>query len=256
MNSARKRLIPLLLLDGRALVKTVSFSNPSYVGDPINTALMFSESVVDELTLLDISEGRDARGPNFTLLERIVPFCSMPLCYGGGISSQSDAKRLFRMGVEKISLNSALTTIPDLLPGLSKEFGSQAVRASLDVARGKNGIHRVLLPNGSFLSDVSPVEYALNLQSQGAGEVFVTSIDREGTWRGPDVDLAREISAALSVPTVINGGVALPEHVLALVNETDCTGIALGSSSVYRAQGQGVLIGIPHSLTLAITEGS
>ena len=195
-------MIPCLLLSGERLVKTVRFRDPTYVGDPINAVKIFNDREVDELAILDISATRERRDPPFEHLQAIAGECFMPLSYGGGIRTIDQARRLFGLGVEKVLMNTAAAEDPALLTAIAGEYGSQAVIAGIDVKQDWLGRTRVFTRAGGVNTGRSPVEFAKAMADRGAGEILLNSIDRDGTMAGYDLDLIREISAAVSIPLV------------------------------------------------------
>jgi cyclase len=249
MRVSPTRIIPVLLCSDGQLVKTRKFRDPVYVGDPLNAAVMFDELKVDELLLLDIRASKEAIGVDYNLVKQIANFCSMPLGYGGGINSCSEAEEVIKLGVEKISINSALFSNPKLISEISKNLGSQAVMASIDLSRDPSGRPRVWFSASKKFLEVSPLDFALTLQDLGAGEILITSIDREGTWTGPDIELVSEISAKLEIPTILNGGVSSPVDIESVFTSTDCSAVGVSSLFLFNGPGQGVAIGVPDELS-------
>jgi cyclase len=198
----KKRVIPCLLLRGAGLVKTVRFKDPKYVGDPINAIRIFNDKEVDELVLLDITATREGRGPSFSVIEEVASECFMPLAYGGGIRTVEEARRILKLGVEKIVLNTIAWRDVAVLTAASEEFGAQAIVASIDVRRGMLGKYEVVVESAAKRTGVDPVTYARRLEAAGAGEILLTSVDRDGTMQGYDVDLIARVSAAVQVPVI------------------------------------------------------
>ena len=177
----RPRIIPCLQLIGDALVKTVKFRNSKYIGDPINTVRIFNELEVDELCFLDIRASLENRKPNLEILKSISNECFMPLAYGGGVRDLDTAKKIFSIGFEKIVINSAAVDNPKLVSSIASYSGSQSVVGSIDVKKDFFGRYAVFSMNGSKRLSVPPGEYAKRLEELGAGELLITSIDRDGT---------------------------------------------------------------------------
>jgi len=239
------RVMPCLLVQNDRLVKTVKFKNPAYVGDPVNAIKIFNEKEVDELILLDISATAAGRPPNFDLIKEVASECFMPLCYGGGVRDVNAMRRLFGMGVEKIAINSACAERPDLVREAARLFGSQSVVASIDVKADWRGGYRVYSRGGRRSAGVDPVTYARLLESLGAGEILLTSIDRDGTWEGFDLRLVNLVSQAVSVPVIACGGARSTDDFGRAVREGGASACAAGSMFVYQARGLGVLIKFP-----------
>lgn len=208
----RVRLIPALLLDDESLVKTRRFRKPVYVGDPCNTVRIFNELEVDELAFLDITATPQRRAPNFELLGDIATECFMPLSYGGGLANFEDAARIFETGFEKVIVNSHAHARPELITEIAEVYGAQAVVASIDVGRGLLGGERVMSHGGRTAHAADPVAWAMEMERRGAGEILLTSMDRDGTGRGFDLDLLHGVCSAVRVPVVASGGVGSLQH--------------------------------------------
>ena len=228
-----------------ALVKTVRFKEGSYIGDPVNAVRIFNQKEVDELILLDIHATTQSRGINFETLEHIVGECFMPICYGGGIRTLDQMRRLFALGIEKISLGTAAFEVPDLVRQAASEFGSQAIVATIDVRKKLLGGKTVCIRNGQLNLKLTPTEAARALEAQGAGELLLYCIDRDGTWTGFDLDLLKSVSEVVSVPVIATGGAGSLEHIQAAVKEGGASAVAIGSMAVFQGQDLGVLIKFP-----------
>ena len=241
----RVRIIPCLLLKGKSLVKTVRFKRFSYIGDPINTCRIFNELEVDELCLLDIDASKNGVSPKFELLSEISTECFMPLSYGGGVRDVATAERIFGLGFEKIIMNTAAMVNPSIISEIAKIFGSQSVVVAIDVKAGFGGGFRCCGRSGTTCHRISPVNLARQMEDQGAGEILLTSIDREGTWEGFDVNLVRQVSDAVSIPVIANGGAGSVKHIGEVVKQGHASAVALGSMVVYQKKGMGVLVNFP-----------
>ena len=239
------RVIPCLLLKHESLVKTVQFNKFSYIGDPCNTVRIFNELEVDELVFLDITASKEKRSPNYDLLEDIADECFMPLAYGGGIRNLDQAKRIFSIGFEKIVINSQALENPALITEISEHFGNQAVVVSIDVKKGLFGGYQVRGQSGSKKFPHSPVDWAMEVERLGAGEILLTSIDREGTWQGYDTSLVKEISGHVSIPVIANGGAANTDDFLEAKVSAGASALAAGSMFVFQKEGMGVLVNMP-----------
>lgn len=241
----KTRVIPALLLRDDALVKTVKFSKPGYIGDPINTVRIFNELEVDELVFLDIEATTQNRKPNLRILREIANECFMPLAYGGGLQDFETAKEIFEIGFEKVVLNAACHTHPKVVEQLAQHYGNQAIVASVDVKKNFWGNYEVFTYSGSKNSKKNPVEWCKQLEAMGVGEILLTSIDKEGTWSGFDVDLTRKVSEAVGVPVIAHGGAGNLEHISQVVHQGKASAVALGSMVVYQQKGLGVLVNFP-----------
>lgn len=241
----RARVIPALLLRNESLVKTVRFGKYTYVGDPANTVRIFNELEVDELLFLDITATRERRAPNLRVLAEIADECFMPLGYGGGIRSVAHAKAVFDIGFEKVAVNSAALEDPGLLTAIARPYGSQAVVASIDVKRDFRGRLRVRHPGRRRLTAWDPVNWAREVEARGAGEILLTSVDREGTWAGFDLDLTRRVADAVNIPVIAHGGAGRLDHIGEAVRQAGASAVALGSMVVFQKHGMGVLVNFP-----------
>ncbi len=239
------RIIPVLLLRGDALVKTVRFKNPGYIGDPINTVRIFNELEVDELCFLDITATNEKRLPNLKILSEIADECFMPLAYGGGLNDFETVKKIFSIGFEKVVLNSVTHSAPAFITKVAEHYGNQAVVVSIDVKKNFFGKYEVWSHAGKSNTKKNPVAWAQEVESLGAGEILLTSIDREGTWSGFDLDLIRKVTEALSIPVIAHGGAGKVEHIGEAIKKGGASAVALGSMVVYQQKGMGVLVNFP-----------
>lgn len=247
----RTRVIPALLLRHGSLVKTRRFQDFVYVGDPCNTVRIFNELEVDELFFLDITASREGAGPNMDLLSDIAQECFMPLGYGGGIATLADAKAVFDIGFEKVAVNSQAVARPGLVVEIAETYGGQAVVVSIDVKGSAPGEWSVYTHGGRKNSGLNPIAWAMEVERLGAGEILLTSIDREGTWSGFDLDLIRQVADAVSIPVVAQGGAGTVADVGAAVQRGHAAAVALGSMVVFQKQGMGVLVHFPEPADLA-----
>lgn len=236
------RVIPTMLLDGHRLVKTMRFKDPVYVGDPRNVMRIFNEKEADELLLLDIGASKRKHAPDYTLLGEIISEAFMPVCYGGGVRSVEDARRLLRLGVEKVAINTAALDDPSLINRLSREFGAQCVVASIDVRRSRLGGMRVHSHAGKKVPESDPVRWAQRLVEQGAGEVLLQSVDREGTMKGLDIGLLQRFNGAITKPLIAGGGAGTLEHMRAACSACDLSGLSVGARFVMYGPHRAVLV--------------
>ncbi|CAG1001386.1 cyclase [Burkholderiales bacterium] len=244
------RVIPCLLLHGGGLVKTVRFKDPKYVGDPINAIKIFNEKEVDELILLDIGASAEGRGPSFSVIEDIASECFMPVAYGGGIRDIDDMRRILRSGVEKVVVNSAALRDPGLIRSAAKEFGSQAIVVSLDVKRKLFGRYEIHADRATRPTGLEPLDFARQMQDAGAGEIFLTAIDRDGTMSGYDLELLAKVSHAVSIPVVACGGAGSVNDMRAAVRQGGASAVAAGSVFVFHGRHRAVLISYPDAQSL------
>jgi imidazole glycerol-phosphate synthase subunit HisF len=239
------RLMPCLLMSKGALVKTVRFRDPVYVGDPINAVRIFNQKEVDELVLLDIEATTLQRGIDYETLEKLVSECFMPICYGGGVNTLEDMRKLFNLGIEKISLGSAAFENSELIRMAAAEFGSQAIVITLDVKKGLLGNYSVRTQQGKKDMRINPVAAARRMEQLGAGEILLNSIDRDGTWNGFDLKLISEVARSVGLPVIACGGAGSLQDVRSAVTEGGASAVAIGSMAVFQGKDLGVLIKFP-----------
>ncbi|MEO5844598.1 MAG: AglZ/HisF2 family acetamidino modification protein [Caldimonas sp.] len=241
----RTRVIPCLLLRGAGLVKTTRFKDAKYVGDPINAIKIFNDKEVDELVLLDITASREQRGPAFSVIAEVASECFMPLAYGGGLRSVEEARRVLKLGVEKVVFNTTAWRAPQVVRDAAREFGSQAVVASIDVRRKMFGRHEVFVEGGTRGTGVDPVEYAQRMEAAGCGEIYLTSIDRDGTMKGYELDLIASVTARVGVPVIAAGGAGGVDDFGAAVRQGGAAAVAAGAMFVFHGPHRAVLITYP-----------
>jgi cyclase len=234
------RVIPILLYSKGRLVKSVNFSSPTYVGDPINAIRIFNAKEVDELIILDIEASKEKQTPNFGFIASIVDECFMPLCYGGGVRSIEDMDRLFNLGIEKISLNDILFDYPELISQAATRYGRQSIVCSIDVCTYSDE-RRVYRASTGEITSHDPVSFALSLETFGAGEILLNSVDKDGTQQGYDLDLVHSITERVVIPVVAAGG-AGKAHDLLDVLQTGASAAAAGSLFVFKGPHKAVLL--------------
>ena len=241
----RPRIIPSLLLQDNGLVKTVNFKDPKYVGDPINAVRIFNEKEVDELVIFDIDATVLNNEPNYSLIERISNQSRMPLCYGGGIKTSEQAKRIFGLGVEKIAISSSIIDNPNLITEIGNQVGAQSVIVVLDVKKKIFGGYDVYTHNGKKARGIDPFKFIKNAQKLGAGEIVINSIDKDGLMKGYDFDLIQKIREASSLPITVLGGAGTLDDMGKLINQYKVIGVAAGSLFVFKGKFRAVLINYP-----------
>ena len=238
------RIIPCLLWQGKGLVKTVRYRDPKYVGDPINAVRIFSDKEADELILIDIGTSKKNHEPRFREIEEIVSEAFMPITYGGGVASVAHVKRLVRLGVEKIAINSAALRRPELIREVADTVGSSSTVGVIDVKKRLLGRSVVWSHVGAAVKITDPLTYAVELQRLGAGEILLNDIDRDGVMRGYDFELIAAISKAVDIPVVALGGAGSISD-LRTALERGAAGAAAGSLFVFRGPHRAVLINFP-----------
>lgn len=240
----RARVIPCLLLRNAGLVKTVRFADAKYVGDPINAVKIFNEKEVDELVVFDIEASKRGAEPNYDLLADIASECFMPVCYGGGVNSVDQALRIVQLGIEKIAVNAAAISNPGLVAELSDVLGAQSVVSGIDVKKDWLGRYRVFDASSGKLTDRTPEAQAEALARAGAGEIFLNSVDRDGTQEGYDLKLIDKVAKAVSVPVIACGGGGQTEDFVSAV-AAGASAVAAGSLFVFQGRHRAVLISYP-----------
>ena len=239
------RMIPVLLLSGTGLYKTVGFDQRTYLGDPINIVRIFNEKEVDELCILDIDATRESRPPDYAYLTRLAEECFMPVSYGGGVRGLDEARRIIGGGFEKVVVNSRLAEAPEVVGDIAQVFGAQAVIASIDVRRCDDGRPMAWSHGASRPIGQDPVALARRLAGMGAGEILLTAVDRDGTMRGYDLDLVRSVADAVDVPVIACGGARSLDDLVAVVLDGHASAAAAGALFVFYGRRRGVLINPP-----------
>jgi cyclase len=239
------RVIPCLLLKDGGLVKTTRFAEPRYVGDPINTVRIFNDKRVDEIVLLDISATPEGRVPDERAIEAIASEAFMPMAYGGGVRDLATARRLIQLGVEKIIVNTVAVEQPDVVSEIVAKLGSSTIVVAIDAARRSDGSYEVMVGGGRRTTGLDPVAHAQVMAERGAGELLVTSIDRDGTMQGYDTELLASVARAVPIPVIGSGGASSLENIAATVAEAGVAAAAAGSLFVFHGRHRAVLVNYP-----------
>ncbi|MFM1853733.1 MAG: Imidazole glycerol phosphate synthase subunit HisF [Bacteroidota bacterium] len=242
----RPRIIPSLLLHENGLVKTVNFKAPKYVGDPINAVKIFNEKQVDELVFFDIDATVLNREPDYYLIEKLANQSRMPLCYGGGVKTVEQAQKIFSLGIEKIALSSAVVQNPNIVTQIAERVGSQSVIVVLDVKKKLFGGYEVYTHNGKKATGINPIKFAQELESLGAGELVINSIDQDGIMKGYDLNLIDKIVENISIPVTVLGGAGSLKDIESVIKKNGVIGVAAGSLFVFRGPYKAVLINYPN----------
>lgn len=243
------RVIPVLLLKNNGLVKSYKFSNEKYIGDPINTIKIFNEKEVDELIILDITASLEKKAPNYQLIKDFASECFMPLCYGGGIHNIQQMEKIFTLGIEKISINTAAINDIGLLKKASSIFGSQSIVVSLDIKKTFFG-RNIYMYRGKKNIKASLKDFTMQLQDAGAGELLITSIDRDGTMSGYDIEMIQEVTSNLTIPVIACGGAGSLDD-FKLAKNAGASALAAGAFFVFYGKHRAVLITYPEQETLS-----
>lgn len=238
------RVIPCLLLKNGGLVKTTCFSDPRYVGDPINAVRIFNEKEVDELILLDIDASRCIRGPDYAKVRDIVSEAFMPVAYGGGVTSVEQAQRLVSLGVEKVIVNTGALQDVGCIREIANRLGSSSTVIAVDVKKGSPGRYFVYVSATGKTTDQDPLKHLESAVAAGAGEVFFNDVDRDGTGQGYDLELVRRIADSVEVPVIACGGAGSLQHFSDAV-AAGASAVAAGSMFVFIGKHRAVMINYP-----------
>ncbi len=241
----KTRVIPVLQLINENLVKTVKFKDFNYIGDPINTVRIFNEMEVDELIFLDIKATIERREPPYKVIREIADECFMPLAYGGGITRLDQVKKLFNIGIEKIVINSHAYINEDFINQIGQIYGNQSIIISMDVKKNLFGKYELFSIDGTKKVKKDPIEWAQHIEKVGVGEIMITSMDRDGTWRGYDMEITKKITEAVTIPVIVNGGAGTIDDFSDAVEICGVSAVAAGSLFVYQKKNMGVLINYP-----------
>ncbi|MEY3634980.1 MAG: hypothetical protein RLZZ61_1390 [Pseudomonadota bacterium] len=226
--TVRVRVIPCLDVSNGRVVKGVNFVDLRDAGDPVEQAQAYDAAGADELCFLDIGASHEGRGTIIDVVRRTAEVCFMPLTVGGGVRSAEDARALLLAGADKVAVNSAAVARPEVVADIAARFGSQCVVASVD-ARRTGDRWEIFTHGGRNPTGIDALEHAVRLAELGAGELLVTSMDRDGTRDGYDLELTRAIADAVYIPVVASGGVGNLDHLVAGVREGHASAVLAAS---------------------------
>ena len=225
----KTRLIPCLdVADGR-VVKGVNFVNLVDAGDPVEAARAYDAAGADELCFLDIHATHENRGTMFDLVTRTAEQCFMPLTVGGGVRSHHDVRALLLAGADKVSFNSAAVASPDVVAAAADRFGSQCIVVAIDAKTVSPGHWQIFTHGGRNATGIDAVDFARLMAAKGAGEILLTSMDRDGTKGGYNLQLTRAIADAVSIPVIASGGVGTLDHLVEGVTEGHASAVLAAS---------------------------
>jgi len=223
----KNRIIPCLdIKDGR-VVKGINFENLIDAGDPVKQAEFYYQQGADELCFLDITATKENRTTIFDMVEKVAKNCFIPFTVGGGVQNIDDFATLMKCGADKVSINSSAIKNPQLISTASNKFGSQAVIVAIDAKINQDGKYKVYVKGGSEETNLDAIEWAITAEKLGAGEILLTSMDRDGTKSGYDLDLIKKISQKINIPLIASGGVGNLQHL--------ADGIKSGATAVLAA---------------------
>ncbi len=223
------RVMPTLLHRDMGLVKGVRFESSRRTGSALQAIKVYNMRSVDELVFMDITATLDGRSPDFELIDDLADECFMPMTVGGGVRSVDDIGRLLAVGADKVSLNAHAVADPNVIAEGARTFGAQCIVISIDVERHENGRPEVMTHGGKRPTGLDPVEWAKRAADLGAGEILLTSVDRDGTFEGYDIALTQAVAAAVDIPVIASGGCGEYAHMADVLSQTDAAAVAAAS---------------------------
>ena len=241
----RPRIIPVLLLQNKGLVKSVKFKNHRYIGDPINAVRIFNELKADELAFIDILATKENRTISIDFVKGVGEEANMPFSAGGGIRTLEDIRKIIEAGAEKVILNSIAGENPGFIRKAANDFGSSTITVCIDVKNDFLGNEKVWIKAGTKSINTNPIQFARQMEENGAGEIIIHSIDQDGTMTGYDINLVEKIANSVSIPVVALGGAGKLEHFIDLNTSVSLNGYAAGSLFVYHGERNAVLVNYP-----------
>lgn len=226
-------------------MKTIKFKKERYIGDPMNAVRIFNDREADELVFLDIDATKKGTPPSLDLIRQIGEECNMPFAVGGGLKSIADIKEVFSNGAEKVVIGTQAMINPQLVREAADIFGSQSIVVCIDVKKTLLRGYEVVYKNATVRSGFKPLDAALKMQEFGAGEIMLSSVDRDGTMSGYDVDLVRSVCSKLEIPVIASGGAGSFEHMREVVTMGEASAAGAGSLFVYYGSRDSVLVNYP-----------
>ncbi len=241
----RPRVIPVLLLKNLGLVKSMKFKNHRYIGDPINAVKLFNDLGADELAFLDITANNENRSISLDFVKRVGDEANMPFSVGGGIRNLKEIQQILHAGAEKVILNTSASENPEFVKEASDEFGSSTIVVSVDVKKSIFGKELTYIYSGKKATKYDPVNFAKTVESKGAGELIINSIEHDGMMEGYDISLIKRVSEAVRIPVVALGGAGNHIDFKKAFQEGYASAVAAGSFFVYHGPRRAVLINYP-----------
>ncbi len=250
----KMRVIPCLdVKDGR-VVKGVNFVNLVDAGDPVEQAKLYDAAGADELTFLDITASHENRDTLYDVVAKTAEACFMPLTVGGGVRRIEDIRKLLLAGADKVSINTAAVANPDFVPEAARKFGDQCIVVSIDAKETAPGRYQIFTHGGRTPTGIDAVDFAQRMAASGAGELLVTSMDRDGTKAGYNIPLTRAIADAVAVPVVASGGVGTLDHLVEGIRDGHATAVLaasifhFGTYTIAQAKAHMAAAGLPMRL--------
>ena len=223
------RVMPTLLFKDVGLVKGVGFDSWRRVGSAMQAVKVYNMREVDELVYLDVTATTDKRSPDFESVDELADECFMPLTVGGGVRTVEDVRRLLQVGADKVAINTVAVEDPGIIREMARRFGSQCVVVSIDARRRTDGTHEVYTHSGTVATGRDPVSLAQEVETLGAGEVLLTSVERDGTMTGYDIVLTRRVCDAVSIPVIASGGAGTYAHMAEVLRDGKASAVAAAS---------------------------
>lgn len=225
----KRRLIPSLLLQNGRCIKTIRFQDARDTGNPATAAKVYDAQGADELLFLDISATTENRATLFDIVARTAEGCFMPLTVGGGVRTVEDIRTLLHAGADKVAINTEAVRRPEFVREAARRFGSQCVVVAIDARRTERGGYEIFTHRGREAGGIDPVTWARRMVEHGAGEIFLNSIDRDGTMQGYDLELVRAVADAVTVPVIASGGAGTLQHLVEGVRDGHASAVAAAS---------------------------
>jgi imidazole glycerol-phosphate synthase subunit HisF len=238
----RKRIIPILLLKDDELIKSTKFKDHQYVGDPINAVRIFNEIKVDEIILLDIFKSKNNLDLNYEIIKDIADECRMPFTYGGGIKNLKQVEKLFLIGVEKISINTAALEDEQIIKSLSNVYGSQSVVISIDIKEDFFGNKKIFDSSKKKFLKIDIIDQIQKYIDLGAGEILINNVSKEGTLSGFDFSLLELLNKRLNIPIILNGGINSYKEINLILENENIDAVGVGAFFIYYGPHRAVLI--------------
>jgi cyclase len=249
----RPRIIPVLLLKSKGLVKTNQFRNPRYIGDPINAVRLFNDLKADELVFLDVMASQEKRVISLDFVRNVGEEAKMPFSVGGGIKTVEQIRNILQVGAEKVVINTQAALNPDFIKQAAELLGSSSITVCIDVMKKRRGELKTTFFNGTQSTAINPVDFARLMEKQGAGELIIQSIAKDGTMEGYDIELVRRISEAVTIPVVALGGAGNLEDMKKAFTQGFASAMAAGSMFVFHGPRKGILVNYPTQEQIKMT---